>query len=193
MITDVNAERSTLAAWGGLRGLLHDLSRPLLFRSCWRRFQPRQHVYDGQLANQLTIPRQYHSKTIHNLLRHEVMAHIPTNAPMKCLWHDVSQLKVHRRYIPRGGSVHFPAAFLRREFARPACWFGAGCACAYVVEVVGDIPAHICARYARDMRTLKSPPPGPELRAFRPSQCSSRSGFSPLREASIRPLPARAQ
>jgi hypothetical protein len=57
--------------------------------------QPSQDVNDCKLADQLPVPRQLEPKSVDNLLRHEVMAHIPTDPPLQCFGHDIVNPKVH--------------------------------------------------------------------------------------------------
>src|SRR5262249_11730502 len=48
-------------------------------------------------------PRQLKPKPINDLLRHEVVANIPTNAPVQCFGHDVINPKIHAlRYFSKG-------------------------------------------------------------------------------------------
>jgi len=66
-----------------------------------RRLEPLRHVDDSQLANQLTVPRQYEPKPINDLLRHEVVAHIPAEFALDGGCDNRVKFKVHAlRYLP---------------------------------------------------------------------------------------------
>jgi hypothetical protein len=45
-----------------------------------RHLHPSQHVDDDQLANQFAVPWQFEPKSIDDLLGHEVVPHVPTDA-----------------------------------------------------------------------------------------------------------------
>src|SRR6516165_3506926 len=75
----------------------------------WWCLKAAQDVDDRELANQFAVPWELEAKAGNNLLRHEVVPHIPTNATVQGFGHDVINRKVHARLSLGSGDAHFSA------------------------------------------------------------------------------------
>src|SRR5262245_35417519 len=91
---------------------------------CWGCLQSAQHIHNGKLANQFAVPRELEPKPTNDLLGHEVMPDIPTNASVQCFGDDVTNPKIHAPLCPQGRSVAPSAPPRRRSDARLR-WCGA--------------------------------------------------------------------
>jgi hypothetical protein len=83
---------------------------PICLRLRWLS-PPLQHVHDGQLADQLAIPRQYEIEPIYELFRHEVIPNIPTDPAVERLRHNGIRFQVHAALLSIGAGAAF---FCRR-------------------------------------------------------------------------------
>ena len=80
-----------------LKGYLFDPTGffgAMLFPS-QRCFQSTQDVDDRQLPHKFSIPWQLELEAVDDLLRHEVVAHVPTDPPVQRHRNDISRFQVH--------------------------------------------------------------------------------------------------
>jgi hypothetical protein len=73
----------------------NQLLSPIMFACSSGGLHPVQHIYNGKLADQLTVAWQYEPKVIYDFLRHEMMPNIPTRAPVQRFGDNIVNPKDH--------------------------------------------------------------------------------------------------